>query len=63
MSTNKPVSPTTRKRGRGKTPEERKRSRASFKAWDTRRAEEARERRRRKRIAKKAAATRKANGN
>ena len=57
------ASPTTRKRGRGTTAAERKRSRAAFKAWDTRRSEEAKERRRRKRIARKAVATRKANGN
>jgi len=61
MSTRKPVSATTRKRGRGKTAVERKRSKAAFTAWDTRRATEAAERRRRSKIAKKAAATRRKN--
>lgn len=63
MSTTTVASPTTRKRGRGTTPVARKRSRAAFKAWDTRRKTEAAERRRRKRIAAKATATRRANGN
>ena len=50
MSTTRPASATTRKRGRGTTPEERKRSRAAFKAWDTRlAAEKAAKRRRTKR--------------
>lgn len=53
------VSATTRKRGRGETPEERKLSRAAFKAWDTRRAREAAERR--SKIAKKAWKTRRKN--
>lgn len=54
------TSATTRKRGRGNTPKGRARSRAAFRAWDTRRAAAAAERRRRKRIAKKAVAARKA---
>lgn len=34
------TSPRIRARGRGDTPEERKLSRAAFKAWDTRRKNE-----------------------
>ena len=52
---------TVRRRGHGDTPEERKLSRAAFRAWDTRRANEAFARR--SAAAKKAAKTRKANGN
>jgi hypothetical protein len=59
----KPVSASVRRRGRGGTAEERKNSRAAFRAWDTRRAWEAAERKRRKKIAEKAAATRRANAN
>jgi hypothetical protein len=53
MNTNKVASATTRKRGRGMTAAGRKASRASFKAWDTRRAMEAAERRATKRAARK----------
>lgn len=52
-------SASVRKRGRGSTPEERKRSRAAFKAIDTRRANAAFEKR--SAASKKAAATRKRN--
>lgn len=55
MSMTKIASATTRKRGRGTTPAERKASRAAFKAWDTRLAAEAAERR----AAKRAASSRK----
>lgn len=51
------ASATTRKRGRGDTPEERKFSRAAFKAHDTRRAIAAK----RRRASLKAARTRRAN--
>lgn len=51
------VSATTRKRGRGTNAEERKRSRAAFKAWDTRRAMAAAARKR----SKKAWSTRRKN--
>jgi hypothetical protein len=50
---------TTRKRGRGGTAEERARSRRAFRAWDTRRENEAFERR--SAAAKKAVATRRRN--
>lgn len=53
------VSATVRRRGRGETAEERKRSRAAFKAWDTRLEREAFERR--SRAARKAARTRRRN--
>ena len=49
------VSTRTRQRGQGETAEERKLSRAAFKAWDTRRKNEA--------LAKRSAAARKANRN
>jgi len=55
------VSKRTRERGRGETAEERKLSRAAFKAWDTRREQEAFERR--SAAAKKAARTRRKNQN
>ena len=51
------ASATTRKRGRGTTAEERKASRAAFKAHDTRRTNAAKKRR----SALKAVATRRAN--
>jgi len=59
MSTYKPASKTVRRRGRGSTPEERKRSRAAFAAWDTRRENEASARR--SAVAKRAWRTRRKN--
>jgi hypothetical protein len=53
MSMTKVASATTRKRGRGTTPAERKASRAAFKAHDTRLAMAAAERRATKRAAAK----------
>ncbi len=50
------VSKRVRSRGRGKNAEERARSRAAFKAWDTRRAEAIAKKR--SAAAKKAAKTR-----
>lgn len=47
------VSNRVRTRGQGETPEERKLSRAAFKAWDTRRKNEA--------LAKRSSSARKAN--
>lgn len=59
MSTTRTFSASTRKRGRGKTAIARKRSRAAFTAWDTRRENERAEKRRK--AARKAVQTRKRN--